>query len=1094
MYPLGDSHGTLSEMERKGEEMKKRFSFITLPLAVLMLLMICCCGVSAATTGPWDISAAEDNSVTATVVKNADNETYTLKVTASGGDGVIRDFAVHENPGWRDAYGSKITAVEIGSGIAEIGEYAFYQLTAVSKLTVKGDVDVIKGNAFFGLGSGVEDAFRLDFRGNVGTLAPSSFYNAGRQAGKIDILFAGDIGTVSEDAFSNLGYELGKNQTAVPGYQGHLYVTVGGDTDTLCYHCFFNAALNASYVPVDAEFSFGGDVGNIEEEAFKGLLNNAADSAERAITLKFEFDGRVYRWQESAFDSVGFGLGAHNAKSICSFTLAESPLSAIPARCFKSFGSRTEITLDLPALTLIGEEAFQYCGSEAFTLNLNGAENTLPAGVKYVAPKAFGWVGTPVTVPASLKVAVGEKAFDQYAHPAANWTTCDADPAFTPRTEAIGETGVTVKTCRAADGSVTNLTRGEILTVLWENDGTVYRDEELYINVLPDGAGNVAYLSVPDAETAVVWNGSKGYYTRDFRYFRADKDVTALKVGVYAQKTDINGNVTMEKVAEAAVPLAAPDIKAALTHVYGGLFVGDTVSLPDFLRQIGIACGEGLTVSALTSDTETVLSVDGKNNLQALAPGNAELTFSGKLAKVYGGGEFTDAVLRVEVIAKPEMQIAATSVKCSDNPYGGSWEYALEGENYSPLHAVITVTGLTPGGDYRLLYRKNRGTEAEPLYTVFPLPFTTVAGYDIQIKSASHGSVSAPAAAVKGETVTVTPYPDENYDLLKLEVKDTKGREVPVYDLEFIMPDCGVVITPTFTAADYRVTAAATEHGAVALSKAAALAGSTVKIYATPEEFYKVGAATVQTANGAKIPVNADLTFTMPAENVEVTVTFLRDSGVSRWLETVQHNSYVGGYSDGTVHPNGNLTRAEAAKMFYSLLLTNEDVAVKTFTDVTEDLWYYRYVGVMAGLGVIKGYEDGTFRGDRHITRAEFTAIAVRFAYEMTGESDFIDVEADFWGKKAIDTAVGYKWISGYGDGTFRPAADITRAEAITIINRMLERSADELYVNQHSGSLKAFSDLTPDMWCYYQIAEACNSHDYTKDEKGNEIWRELSK
>ncbi len=132
------------------------------------------------------------------------------------------------------------------------------------------------------------------------------------------------------------------------------------------------------------------------------------------------------------------------------------------------------------------------------------------------------------------------------------------------------------------------------------------------------------------------------------------------------------------------------------------------------------------------------------------------------------------------------------------------------------------------------------------------------------------------------------------------------------------------------------------------------------------------------------------------------------------------------------------------------------------------------------------------FAPDRPITRAEFTVIAMRFTYgTMDGKNIFSDINENDWSYDQVVGSIQYGWINGYSDGTFRPNNTITRAEVITIVNRMLGRSADESFVNRHLDDFLLFSDVSRDYWAYYQIVEATNAHDYTKNNAGEE-WSNL--
>ena len=216
------------------------------------------------------------------------------------------------------------------------------------------------------------------------------------------------------------------------------------------------------------------------------------------------------------------------------------------------------------------------------------------------------------------------------------------------------------------------------------------------------------------------------------------------------------------------------------------------------------------------------------------------------------------------------------------------------------------------------------------------------------------------------------------------------------------------------------------------------------------------------------------------------------DTGVSKWLNTEEHSSYLRGYANGAFGPNDKMTRAEAAQMFYNLLLDKDIAVTVSFSDVPTDAWYAGAVNALASIEVITGVGNSRFEPMRPLTRAEFTVMAMRFAkLDTDGENIFSDITEDDWFFDYIVGSVKYGWISGFTDGTFRPNAAITRAEVTAIVNRMLGRAADEDYVDDHTDSLLPFSDLTDSHWAYYQIMEATNAHGYTKS-SGAETWTKL--
>ena len=160
--------------------------------------------------------------------------------------------------------------------------------------------------------------------------------------------------------------------------------------------------------------------------------------------------------------------------------------------------------------------------------------------------------------------------------------------------------------------------------------------------------------------------------------------------------------------------------------------------------------------------------------------------------------------------------------------------------------------------------------------------------------------------------------------------------------------------------------------------------------------------------------------------------------------------TYITGYPNGSFKPDGNITRAESAAIFARILSegkVGEIIGAADFTDVDLMGWYAQYIGYLQSYGVIIGYPDGSFKPDNAVTRAEFVVMAVRFGaeynatIEVGSNNPFPDVQDDYWALPAINTASANGWLIGYPDGTFRGDNHITRAEVVTIINRILERS-----------------------------------------------------
>ena len=209
------------------------------------------------------------------------------------------------------------------------------------------------------------------------------------------------------------------------------------------------------------------------------------------------------------------------------------------------------------------------------------------------------------------------------------------------------------------------------------------------------------------------------------------------------------------------------------------------------------------------------------------------------------------------------------------------------------------------------------------------------------------------------------------------------------------------------------------------------------------------------------------------------------------------HFAYIVGYPDGNVKPGGNITRAEVATIFFRLLTEDVRTANSTqsnsLSDVSRGQWFNHAISTLSSMGIVKGNPDGTFDPDAPITRAEFAAIAARFDDKNTNNtSNFSDI-ASHWAKDEIGVAANKGWINGYPDSTFRPDQYITRAEAMTLVNRVLnrlpEKSEDLL-----DDMIKWPDNADASVWYYLAVQEATNSHDYSdkSDADKYEKWTKI--
>mgnify|MGYP002611640980 FL=1 len=215
-------------------------------------------------------------------------------------------------------------------------------------------------------------------------------------------------------------------------------------------------------------------------------------------------------------------------------------------------------------------------------------------------------------------------------------------------------------------------------------------------------------------------------------------------------------------------------------------------------------------------------------------------------------------------------------------------------------------------------------------------------------------------------------------------------------------------------------------------------------------------------------------------------------------LNNTDHFAYIVGYGNGEVRPQNSITRAEVASIFFRLL--EDDVRdanytrENSFTDVSSDAWYCSAVSTLSAMGILSGYPDAAFRPNASITRAEFAAIATRFDADGDKTPASFDDIANHWAKDEISVAANNGWVNGYKDGSFRPQNNITRAETMSLVNRVLNRkpeTAEDLLENM----AKWTDNADTNAWYYLAVQEATNSHYNTsKENSAYEKWTGLRK
>ena len=269
-----------------------------------------------------------------------------------------------------------------------------------------------------------------------------------------------------------------------------------------------------------------------------------------------------------------------------------------------------------------------------------------------------------------------------------------------------------------------------------------------------------------------------------------------------------------------------------------------------------------------------------------------------------------------------------------------------------------------------------------------------------------------------------------------------------------------------------------------------------------PNSGYRAGSWDTTPVGNAKVEKDTVFTYTYARRSSsggggggsrKPTVTIPDD--VPTGLNGDDHYAYIVGYPDSTVRPQNGITRAEVATIFFRLLTdeTRNANSTKTnsYSDVAAGAWYNHAVSTLSAMGIVKGDSQGKFNPNAPITRAEFAAIAARFDDKAnTTAVDFSDI-ASHWAKNEISAAANNGWINGYTDGTFRPNNKITRAEAMTLVNRVLKR-LPETAEDLHNDMIKWSDNSDTSAWYYLAVQEATNSHYYDLKENKHEKWSKL--
>ena len=310
-----------------------------------------------------------------------------------------------------------------------------------------------------------------------------------------------------------------------------------------------------------------------------------------------------------------------------------------------------------------------------------------------------------------------------------------------------------------------------------------------------------------------------------------------------------------------------------------------------------------------------------------------------------------------------------------------------------------------------------------------------------------------------------------------LKADQFKNTNARFKNVEFVIKADGVL---TITQRPLTITAGSAEGIApVTCDK------YTVEGLATGDKVDSVKITGIQSEPGESPNVASDAVIkNAKGEDVTANYKITYVDGVLKAIEVLNkeiHFNYVIGYTDGTIRPNNDISRAEVATIFFRLLTDEAREQYTTtagnFTDVKAGMWCNRAIATLTNMGIIKGYTDGSFQPNKSITRAELATIIARFAKLDVNTKTFSDITGH-WAQKNIELAAGNGWINGYEDGTFRPNNNITRAETFAMINRVLDRQTESVSDLLPTSDMNMWSDnLNENAWYYKDVQEATNYH-----------------
>lgn len=559
--------------------------------------------------------------------------------------------------------------------------------------------------------------------------------------------------------------------------------------------------------------------------------------------------------------------------------------------------------------------------------------------------------------------------------------------------------------------------------------------------------------------------------------------VRATKTGYVPAEATYNLNVTPRPVTltseTASKPYDGTPLTRPVVTVTGDGFVLGEVT--DIIKAIGSVTNvsEGSVTNTIVYIT-TEKFVEGNYNITK-AEGKLSIT---PLAVTVTAKDYTKYVGEKD----PAFEATVTGTINNDTvSYTISREKGETAGTYS-----ITPAGAEAQGNYTVTYKAGTLTIKERPYRPNP-PITDK--ITVEITGNSDSVVyDGTEHSVKDYTVKISDsrYTEKDFTFsgkalasgvnagayeMGLKADQFKNTNARFTNVEFIIKADGVL---TITQRPLTITAGSAEGIApVTCDK------YTVEGLATGDKVDSVKITGIQSEPGESPNVASDAVIkNAKGEDVTANYKITYVDGVLKAIEVLNkeiHFNYVIGYTDGTIRPNNNISRAEVATIFFRLLTdearTQYDKTTSSFSDIKDGAWCCRAVSTLTNMGIIKGYTDGTFQPNKSITRAELATIIARFAKLDVNTKTFSDINGH-WAQKSIELAAGNGWINGYTDGTFRPNKSIIRAETFAMINRVLDRQTESVSDLLPTSEMNMWSDnLNENAWYYKDVQEATNYH-----------------